>query len=51
MKEWSLFLISIGCVIVLLSSTMADSLPGIVSGITMAIVGAVLLFRKKKGDS
>lgn len=51
MKEWSLFLISFGCVLVLLSSTMAHNIPGIVSGLMVVGVGVVLLFRKKRGNS
>jgi membrane-bound ClpP family serine protease len=51
MKEWSLFLISLGCVLIMLSSTMLQSMPGIVSGAMVAVVGVVLLLRKKKGDS
>lgn len=51
MKEWSLFLISLGCVLIMLSTTMLNSMPGIVSGAMVAVVGVVLLLRKKKGDS
>jgi len=51
MKEWSLFLISLGCVLIMLSSVMTQSLPGIVSGVVVTITGIVLLVKKKKGDS
>ena len=51
MKEWSLFLISLGCLIMLLSSTITkEGYSGIMSGFLIIIVGCILFFRSKRGN-
>ncbi|MDF9824636.1 hypothetical protein M2475_001138 [Breznakia sp. PF5-3] len=50
MKEWSLFMISMGCLLILLSSTVVKGLGIMVSGILLTAVGVYLLLKKKKGS-
>ena len=46
MKQWSLFLISVGCILVMLSYTMPNPLYLIISGLALAGFG-VFQLRKK----
>ena len=48
MKMWSLCLISIGCVLIMLSYQVESPISLIVSGIALVIVGAVGTFKDKK---
>lgn len=50
MKQWALFMISFGCVIVLLS--YASNMDyGAITGVGIAIAGFIMLLKKGKGDS
>ena len=46
MKQWSLFLISFGCILIMMSSYMPNPLLLIISGATVAIFG---FYQIKKG--
>lgn len=48
MKQWSLFLISIGCVLIMLSYMMPNPILLILSGLILAIAGAVKLKTSRK---
>ncbi|MFV0393904.1 MAG: hypothetical protein ACK5LC_05865 [Coprobacillaceae bacterium] len=47
MKEWSLFMISIGCLLVLLSTTVGNGIGIMVTGFLFVIAGIILLLKKK----
>ncbi len=47
-KKWSLFGISFGCVLILLSQMMETPYPIIVSGLVIGIVSAFTFFKAKK---
>lgn len=51
MKEWALFLVSIGCVLILLSSAMGTNYGGIITGVLTVVLGVMILVRKKRGGS
>lgn len=48
MKQWSLFLISIGCVLIMLSYMMPNPILLILSGLILVIAGAVKLKTSRK---
>lgn len=49
MKEWALFLLSVGGIFVMISSTMTQGSDLLVLGLVMIVIAAYLLFRRKKG--
>lgn len=48
MKQWSLFLISIGCVLIMLSYMMPNPILLILSGLVLVVAGAVKLKTSRK---
>lgn len=47
-KTWSLFGISFGCLLILLSSMMTTPYPIIVSGLVICIASSIAFFKQKK---
>ena len=48
MKQWSLFFISFGCILIMMSTYMAQPLLLILSGVAVAAFGFYQLFKGKK---
>ena len=49
MKEWALFLLSVGGIFVMISSTMTQSFDLLVLGLVLIVIAAYLLLRRQKG--
>ena len=49
MKQWSLFTISIGTILILFGSTSSNGMIAVVSGILFCIGGSIMLFKKRGG--
>ncbi|CAM2766129.1 hypothetical protein [Erysipelothrix tonsillarum] len=50
MKQWIVFMLSIGLLLIVLSSTKEQGLGLMITGLVLIIVSLWLLFRKSKGE-
>lgn len=48
MKTWSMFLVALGCFLIVLSPTMEVQTPLIISGLIVSLTGAVLFWKGNK---
>lgn len=48
MKQWGLFLLSIGCFQVMMSGLVSNPLGMMISGFTLMVIGGIMIWRKKR---
>lgn len=48
MRKWGWFLVSFGCLLVMISPTLDNQYPTMITGIALAAIGAYIGLRKEK---